>query len=252
MMKGVHMTLRHNFEKAGNWLFRWRSYLPLGMLGLMLIIIQDFTYIGNSHQLDMLWEGLCLTISLFGFGIRIYTIGHVPKGTSGRNTKAQRAAELNTTGIYSIVRHPLYMGNFFIYLGISLFVHIWWFTLLYILAFWIYYERIMFAEEAFLRETFGEVFETWAAETPACIPDFKKWNSPILPFSFKHVLNREYSGFFGIIATFTILDVVGDSVATGKIAIDGMWSAIFTLGLLTYVTLRTLRKKTNILQVDGR
>ena len=78
------MTLRDEFEKSGNWLFRWRSYLPLIMLGLLLISIRDFKYIGNSHSLDMFWEVACLLVALFGLGIRIYTIGHVPKGTSGR------------------------------------------------------------------------------------------------------------------------------------------------------------------------
>lgn len=246
------MALRDEFEKTGNWLFRWRSYLPLIMLGILLITIRDFKYIGNSHSLDMLWEVACLLVALFGLGIRIYTTGHVPKGTSGRNTKAQKADILNTTGIYSVVRHPLYLGNFFIYLGISLFVHLWWLTLIYILAFWVYYERIIFAEEAFLREKFGDAFENWMNETPAYIPNFKRWVSPNLPFSFKHVLKREYSGFFGIIATFTLLEVIGDIVVTGKIEIDLMWIIIFTIGLITYITLRTLRKKTKILRVKGR
>ena len=34
------------------------------------------------------------------------------KNTSGRNTHDQVADSLNTSGIYSIVRHPLYVGNF--------------------------------------------------------------------------------------------------------------------------------------------
>ncbi|MGC9453013.1 MAG: methyltransferase family protein, partial [Oceanipulchritudo sp.] len=50
-------------------------------------------------------------------------------GTSGRNTKQQVAYSLNTTGFYSVVRNPLYLGNFFMYLGIALFTHHWWLVL---------------------------------------------------------------------------------------------------------------------------
>ena len=44
---------------------------------------------------------------------------------------------------------------------------VWWLPVIYSLAFWIYYERIMFAEEAFLRQKFGETYRRWAATTPS-------------------------------------------------------------------------------------
>ncbi|MBW6498500.1 MAG: DUF1295 domain-containing protein [Bacteroidales bacterium] len=62
---------------------------------------------------------ICLFFCLLGFGIRIYIVGHTPKNTSGRNTSGQLADELNTTGVYSVVRHPLYLGNFFMWLGMA-------------------------------------------------------------------------------------------------------------------------------------
>ncbi len=51
------------------------------------------------------------------------------------------------------------------FLGVMLFAHTWWLALIYILAFWLYYERIMFAEEAFLRKKFGDEYLTWANST---------------------------------------------------------------------------------------
>ena len=59
-------------------------------------------------------------MSFFGLGIRVFTVGFTPKNTSGRNTAEQIADVLNTSGIYSMVRHPLYVGNFFMWLGIGL------------------------------------------------------------------------------------------------------------------------------------
>ncbi len=246
------MALREEFEKNGNWLFRWRSYLPLLLTGIVLIGMRHFEYPGHQHTYDKIWEIFCLVISFTGLGIRCYTVGHTPKGTSGRNTSRQEAEFLNTTGIYSLVRHPLYLGNFFCWLGISLFVRIWWVSLIFILVFWLYYERIMFAEEEFLRRQFGKDYNTWADDTPAFMPDFRKWRSPALPFSLKNVLKREYSGLFAIISSFTFLEIVGDLFAEGRLEFDRMWIIIFSTGCVIYLTLRWLKKNTGILHVEGR
>src|SRR5262245_43751615 len=124
------MSLAQELVKEGHKLFRWRSFLPLILLALLFPAFREFTFPHGSHLLDELWELLCLGLSLFGLAIRIYTIGHVPRKTSGRNTQKQVAEQLNTTGIYSLVRHPLYLGNFWIWIGISLYTRHWWLTLL--------------------------------------------------------------------------------------------------------------------------
>lgn len=127
------MALREEFENTGNWLFRWRSYLPLIVIGRFLLTLREYEYPDHSERLDHIWEVVCLIVSFFGLGIRIFTIGHTPKG-SGRNTKHQVAETLNTTGPYFVVRNPLYLGNFFAALGIALFAHLWWLTLIYLLG----------------------------------------------------------------------------------------------------------------------
>ncbi len=58
-----------------------------------------------------------MVISFFGLALRVIVVGHAPYGTSGRNTREQVADTLNTTGMYSIVRHPLYLANYLIILG---------------------------------------------------------------------------------------------------------------------------------------
>ena len=184
------MALREQFESTGNWLFRWRSYLPIALGGIFLLALREYEYPGQNEKLDHLWEVLCLLVSFLGLGIRIFTVGHTPAGTSGRNTKNQIAETLNTTGIYSIVRNPLYLGNFFMGLGIALFAHLWWLTLIYVLVFWLYYERIIFAEEAYLRNKFGNQYLEWANWTPVFIPKFSQYRNANLPFSLRNVLKR--------------------------------------------------------------
>ncbi len=245
------MPLAEELARRGNWLFRWRSYLPLAMLGVVLLAMREFTFPAGSELLDDLWEIVCLTIAFLGLTVRVLTVGRVPGRTSGRNTEEQIADELNTTGIYSLMRNPLYLGNFVIGLGISLFVRTWWVTLIYMLAFWLYYERIILAEEAYLRGKFGEEYLRWAEKTPVFFPRFANWQPSSMAFSVRTVLKREYSGFFGIIATFTFLEVVGDLFVLGRFELDPMWVCIFTVGLCVYLTLRTMKKR-GMLSVEGR
>jgi protein-S-isoprenylcysteine O-methyltransferase Ste14 len=245
------MALREEMEKSGHWLFKWRSYLPLLVLALSLIAFREFKYPFGSELLDNIWEIFCLAVSLSGLIVRIITVGSVPEGTSGRNTKAQVADVLNTTGMYSIVRNPLYLGNFIIWFGLSLFVRAWWLSLIIILIFWIYYERIIFAEEEFLRKKFGQPYLDWAEKTPVFIPRFRQWRSSIYPFSLRTALKGEYSGFFAIIVTFTFLEIIGDFVLYRKWDFDSMWLIISLSGLFIYIVLRLMKKK-RLLNVKGR
>ncbi len=229
-------------RKQGNWLFRWRSFLPLVIIPLFIISLRHSTYPEGSHLLDRAWELFCFAISLSGLGIRIYTVGHVPAGTSGRTTSRPKAQELNTTGIYSIVRHPLYLGNFVIWVGVVLFPRSILLAAFCFLAFFLYYERIIIAEETFLSEKFGAVFTQWAEKTPMFIPKFKLWCRPTHPFSWRVVLAREYPGFFAIAASLTAIEVLSDRFSEGKWQIDWLWATIFLAGLLVFLILRTLKK----------
>ena len=226
--------------------------MPLVMAGLFILGQRQAVLSRHGEALDQAWEVICLGISFIGLAIRAYVIGYAPKRTSGRNTAKQVAETLNTTGAYSLVRHPLYVGNFVIWIGIALFGHLWWLTLVSVLAFWLYYERIMLAEEAYLRKKFGREFEVWADVTPAVIPGGRNWSKPAGSFSLKIVLKREYGSFFSIIVTMFTLKVSGDMLAGRGFELDPMWGALLGLGFATWITLRVLKKKTSLLDVEGR
>ncbi len=226
--------------------------MPLFMIVILIAGLARYKYLFGSHTLDFCWEIFCMVIAFIGLGLRIYTIGHVPSGTSGRNTLKQEADVLNTTGIYSIVRHPLYLGNFIIWFGVSLFTHVWWISLIFALVFWLYYERIMLAEEAFLLSRFGDKFNDWSKITPAFIPRFKNWKKPNLPFSWKTALRKEYSGFYAIIVSFTFLEIISDLYVNKVFSLDRIWLIIFIASTLVYIIIRFLKKKTGILLAGNR
>jgi protein-S-isoprenylcysteine O-methyltransferase Ste14 len=246
------MALAEEFEKTGNWLFRYRSFMPLVLfLIATLVIIFEKDELADFH--NIYWNLGCYGISLLGLLIRAVTIGYTPRGTSGRNTQQGQIAEsLNTKGIYSTVRHPLYLGNFFMWLGLILYVGTPWFIVFSMAFFWIYYERIMFAEEQFIRGKFGQQFLDWSARTPAFFPCFNRWQKPELTFSLRNVLKREYSGFFGNIFSFLYLNFIKNYFYDGQIWLDFKWQIAGSAGFIIFITLRSLKKYTKVLSVEGR
>lgn len=231
----------------GQWLFRWRSYLPFMTVPVLVFALRDAWAVHQSMGAltDQLWEGLCVALALLGSVIRGATIGYVPRETSGRNTKRQKAAQLNMTGMYSIVQHPLYLGNFVMFLAMALWPGVWWFAALCALAFWLYYERIMLAEEHFLSSRFGEQHGRWAAATPVFVPTPRQWRPWGRPFSARQVLKREYSGWFLIVAYFALAEVLERTVVPNRVASLRVPLALFAAGTFAFVVLRTLKKNSS-------
>ena len=241
------MALREHFENSGAWLFRWRSYLPLLLYVPLFLAVKNFRYPNDSHYAETIWELICFALGVAGLVLRAYTVGYAAPATSGRVTGAQEAAALNTRGIYSVVRHPLYLGNYLMWLAVMLLTRNSWLVLVISLVFWLYYERIMFAEEAFLRRRFGAVYDEWANRVPAFIPALRGWKPPEHGFEFRRVLRRERSGLLGLIATFFAFATYVDWKVQGELHVDWLWAALLVFALLFYALLevdkRRLRRK---------
>lgn len=253
------MSLHDTMIKHGHTMFRYRSYLPLLIIGPLLLAMKESVYLESlvGDQIEDLWVLLTFIVSLIGLAIRCYTVGSVPAGTSGRNTQSQRAHHLNTTGMYSVVRNPLYLGNFIIILGVLLSIKVWWLIALGCLAFFIYMERIILAEETFLTETYGKQYTDWRAKTPAILPNFKLWQKPELPFSWKTVMKREYPALIAIGSVFFVTEFMTDIFFEGEgfmewLADDFAWPLMFVVFLTVGLTCRHLKKNTDFLKVEGR
>jgi len=247
------MALLETLEKQGNWLFKKRSFFPLFIVfaggGWYVFLLYNHTVAVHHWWVDLLF----LCVGFLGLGIRILTVGFTPKGTSGRNTgKGQIADQLNSAGIYSMVRHPLYLGNFFMWLAPVLIVTDLWFTLFFCAFYWIYYERIMFAEEQFLRKKFGDLYLEWANKTPAFFPKFSLYKKSNLTFSIRSVLKREYNSFFTLVFLITVLRTISFAITTKQCYLDVPWLIIFSISLLIFLTLKLLKKYSKILNVEGR
>lgn len=253
------MLLKDRFVAHGSFLFRWRSYLPLLLLLPVLLAIPDSGHLERwfGERAEDAWRVFCVFIAFTGLAVRVATVGFVPAGTSGRHTQTQCARVLNTTGLYSVVRNPLYLGNLITIFGLALSVEVWWLVLVVGACALLYYERVIYAEESYLHAKFGAAYEAWAARTPALVPDLRRWRRPELPFSVRSALRREYHGFYLIVVATVLIELVADMIGEGRsfsgwVREDYGWIVFLALGSIIYLALRVIRKRTTWLVVPGR
>lgn len=248
------MALIHSLEKNGNFLFRYRGEFPLLLfvLAIPTIYLTDYKVINENETLNIVYTAIAICISLLGQIIRAIAIGTSQKATSGRNKHEQIAEALNTKGIYSTLRHPLYLGNYFMWIGIIMYTFNFWFILVSSLLFWIYYERIMFAEERFLERKFGQQYIDWSMNIPPFIPSLKHYEKSPIPFSFKTILRREYSGVSATIIGFLFIDFLKKCFEYQEFHVEFYQGIILLIALLYSFILRTLKHKTKVLHEEDR
>lgn len=247
------MALIYSFEKSGNTLFRFRGQIPvlLFILAVPVIYFTDVSYLNEEATFSI--TVLSIFLSFMGFLVRAVSIATTPKGTSGRNTKEGQVAEsLNTTGIYSAVRHPLYLGNYLMWIGIVMFTFNFWFVIVVSLLYWLYYERIMFAEERFLERKFGDDYMNWARSTPSFIPGFSNYKKNVVPFSMKSILRREYSGVLATVIGFVFIDDLRRYFQSGGFELITNWHIALAVTILIALILRSLKHYTSVLKESDR
>ena len=239
------MGLAKEMVSQGTWLFRYRGQIPVVLFLLAVPVVL------TGCGMPPIWVLMAaIAVSVSGALMRAYVVGTTPRGTSGRNTKEQVAEVLNSTGAYSLVRHPLYLANYLMWIGIVIFTGSIWFTAVVTLLYWIYYERIMATEENFLIGKFGSAYDAWADKTPAFIPRLHGFVSASESFSLKPVLIREYSGWLATVIGFVFVsflhDLLEQNFQIQEAIAQGHQQAYWVLGgtLVITLALRTYKKAT--------
>lgn len=243
---GPFMTLAEHFTASGDTLFRWRGYLPLLLLPLFLAAMLDADLPALLPP-GLRWAQVAAAlVALGGLGVRVAAIGTAPPGTSERSTVNPRASRLRTTGLYSLVRHPLYIGNTITAVGLAAFTTRWYMPLIVLLLGLLYHERIAAREEAFLEERFGDEFRRWASKVPALVPNPAAYVPPDVPFAWRRVLGREFHGLMAIASVLFVLDVLHWVLATGRIAFDPLWTGVFLASAVVFAVCAILKKATGV------
>jgi len=242
------MRLIEQFVQDGDRLFRWRSYFPLWLVPVLLAGLLTTPSPFGPGPAERAWEAVSVLVALLGLATRAWAVGTAPSGTSERSTVNPRASELRTSGLYSIVRHPLYVANGLMALGLSMFPAVWYLPVILVLATLLYYERIAAREEAFLLERFGAPFEAWAARVPALVPSFAHYMPATTRFAWKKVARHEFHGLMVIAAGAAVLDVGQESWRAGRWAADPLWLWVCGVSAVLFVVMSAVKKGTRLLE----
>jgi protein-S-isoprenylcysteine O-methyltransferase Ste14 len=218
------MRLTDRLADQGRRLFLFRAIVPLATLPLAMLALPQSrameSWLGATGNLIYQWAAI--SVGLFGLALRCAAVAYAPDGSSSRDTQQIRATALNTTGIYSIVRHPLYCGAGLLWIGAALTLRVWWFAALVALLYIVYIERIVVAEEAYLSATFDE-FDPWSSRTPAFVPKPSLWRPAGGTLQWRRLLS-EHNALLALAASVALLEFLED-------ALDGVvtwaeWRAI--------------------------
>ncbi len=245
------MRLADHFTRSGDLLFRWRGYLPLSMLPLFAIGLLDARLPQPVPASVRLLQVLAVAVALAGLAVRVLAIGTAAEGTSERSTVNPRASRLRTTGLYSLVRHPLYAGNTITAVGLAAFTTRWYLPLIVLLLGLLYHERIAAREEAFLEERFGDEFRAWAERVPAMIPVPARFQASDVPFGWRRPLGSEFHGLMTIASVVFALDLFRAWIATGGVVFDPLWTWFFVLSAAIFLACTVLKKTTGVFRQRG-
>lgn len=97
---------------------------------------------------------------------RIYAAGVIHKNR-----------QLASTGAYSLVRHPLYLGNLLVLGGFTLASGNWFVVAVVAFFFMFYYPAAIRYEDHKLEEIFGDEWRSWSKNIPGMFPTGLKWKS---------------------------------------------------------------------------
>lgn len=137
------------------WIQRLRNKEFLRQFGGFLLIL-FYTWTAEPEEP---WVPVAMVVATLGAGMRAWAAGTVFKNEI-----------LATTGPYSLVRHPLYLGNILVFIGFNLLNNDPWAWLLTVSFLWFFYPPAIAYEDSKLEELFGQPWRDWRERTPALIP----------------------------------------------------------------------------------
>lgn len=187
-----------------------------------------FVFKREIEPVDDLVDNLALVIVMLGFCVRIASRGHKEEGS-------QRGEKLVTTGLYSYIRNPMYLGTFLIGTGVTVAI----FHPLAIAVFWLGYMAIyipqIMREEKLLGNLFGANYREYCARVPRLIPAFMRWRDfigELFPRNGKWVW-RESLSIVGVLLGMLLAETIVDARVFGT---DEFWKEPleFTTALLVF------------------
>lgn len=159
------------------------------------LLVLPFLWFAEPTAPLLAWGGV---LAVAGLAVRAWAAGTIHK-----------ERELTTTGPYAYTRNPLYVGSFFLGLGVTVAGGMWQFVVLFAVFYLGVYGRTMAGEARLLTELFGDRFRDYREKVPAFVPRLTPYRAPGVEgggFTFaQYKRNREWEAALGALAGFAVL-----------------------------------------------
>lgn len=230
----------------GNFFFKYRNWLFI-ILYLLLFIPSPPLFseklFGPYFYLYPIILGLVITIS--GQLIRGATIGLAYIIRGGKEGKVY-AEELVTTGIFSHCRNPLYVGNVLMLLGVGVLSNSLIYVAIVMPVFLLIYQAIVLAEENFLRNKFGQAFDSYCSRVNRWIPSLRGIGKTFssMHFKWKRWILKEHTTQFIWLIGITLILLLRYPQLTdfNEGRRNLLLAVILSFLLLLYILVRYLKK----------
>lgn len=235
---------QQELARSGEVLFKIRGEYLITVIVIGAVIAYFLRAPGPfaSTGANQLWFWASLGVASAGALVRIVTSGYAALGTSGVAKDAAIAAELNTTGPYSLVRNPLYLGRILNFTGLAMLSGSWTYGALVFLISVLVYERISVYEEEFLRKEFGEAHTRWAANVPFLLPRLHGWIKPKYPFWIRRCILRENKKLFWLITAVVLYDLARRGFDWSNLPENLTWYYVYGGIAVIWWVVRLLRR----------
>ena len=221
--------------QLGKFLFRFRTFTPLPLIVLTFVFFRPL-----SPAPAWSWVGLAL--ALLGEGIRVASVGFAGSGTSGRESFL-KADSLNTSGLYSLVRNPLYWGNMLIFAGLLTVFANPFALALFVVFLFLQYHFIVLAEESFLREQHGPEYESYCRRVRRWLPRGDRLAAPGRSFDLKKVLFKENDSCFNLLLGAVLVMAWKEYCFSGRVRHPLPFAAAALALVLVYAAVKVLKKR---------
>jgi protein-S-isoprenylcysteine O-methyltransferase Ste14 len=138
-------------------IYRFRGFLVSPPLLFSLV------WFRSELEFDVVILPIGLCIYFIGIAIRIWAQQHL-------HYRLKIKKKLTITGPYQFVRNPIYIGNTFICIGLTIISEVVWLVPITFIWCAMVYSMVVRYEEACLLKKYGQLYQTYVSEVPRWFP----------------------------------------------------------------------------------
>ncbi|MGF6177568.1 methyltransferase family protein [Ensifer sp. 4252] len=175
--------------RLGNFFFRYRNQVFPAIILALFILALPPTEMWGSRTANLIKAATAIAVVLVGLALRMVVVGYAYIQRGGLNKRVY-AKDLVTEGMFGVCRNPLYVGNMLVYTGIFLLHGDPLVIAIGVGLFAFMYQCIVYAEEVFLQQKFGDAYRAYCRDVPRWALRLENFRRSIdgMAFNFKRVI----------------------------------------------------------------